>query len=157
MAETRAQFLARIGQPAGGAGRALKYDPAHCDRILCLACTGEFPEAWAKDIGVCLETFRLWSRRYPAFREAIDMAHLHLLNYWTQDLVRNLNNPKARPGLYALLMRRFPAVFGRNPVDLIGWMLDGEADSPPALHDLPDEELHRRLDELRARRAAETA
>lgn len=162
MAENKAQFLARIGQPVGGAGRALKYSPDHCDLIVTMGKQGSFPEEWANEIGVSLETFRLWARRYPDFREATVMAHQHLMAYWTRELTRSLHNKDARSGLFAMLLRRFPAVYGHNPVDLIQWIL--EEDKPAerlvcptceGIRNLSDAELQARLEGFRRRRRFE--
>jgi hypothetical protein len=52
MAQDR-YFLMRIGQQPGGPGRAKVYDPdQHPARVMEMAQEGEFPEAWAADIGV---------------------------------------------------------------------------------------------------------
>lgn len=161
MAENKAQFLARIGQPVGSRGRALKYTPEHCDRIIMLAQQGEFPETWANELGVTLETFRLWRRDHPEFGEAIIMAHQYLLAHWTRFLAANLTNPNAKPKLFALLLRRFPAIYGRDPIDLANWISnDGEpdlskgTDKPEDLSGLTDQELMERLDVLHRRRQA---
>lgn len=158
MAENRKTFLARIGQPVGGKGRALKYTPEHCECIIMLAKQGEFPETWANELGVTLETLRRWRRDHPDFKEAIIMAHQYLLAHWTRLLAENLSNRNVNVGLFALLLRRFPAIYGRDPLDLADWILsDGEpdldkgTDKPPSMSDLTDEEIMERLDVYRKR------
>ena len=162
MPQTRTAFLAMIGQPSGQPGRNLKYEPALGQRIRDLARQGVFPEGWALELGVSLETLRLWSRRYPDFAEDLGMARLALIDFWTRQLIRNLNNPQARPGMYGLLLRRFPALYGANPVDLSDWLTAlPEAPAPKdeetlarKVKAMSSEELQARLATLRDRRAA---
>ncbi len=153
MAENRSQFLRRIGQPTGGEGRALKYRPDYPTRVIEMGREGRFPEEWANELCVSLETFRLWGRSYPTFRDALVLAHQQLLAHWTKRLVDDLQNGSARTGLYALLLRRFPAVYGRDPVDLMGWLLQ-EEEPPPAgaFEHLSDKELEGHLNVLLKRR-----
>ena len=115
-------FLTVIGQPAGGEGRAKKYDPAFCDAVKMMAQVGEFPEAWGAEIGVSIETMRAWCHKHAEFRDAIGVARLLLATYWTRELQANRNNPDAKPGLYQMLTRRIPALYGREPVDLGEWI-----------------------------------
>lgn len=154
-----------IGQQAGEVGRATKYDPGFCLVVRELAQRGEFPEAWAAEMGVTLNTMRNWSRNQPDFAEAVVIAHHLLQTYWTRDLVANRLNPNARPGLYALIARRLPALYGRNPIDLVSWLVEpeinDEASSPAdvrmiaAIRSMTDQEISARIEVLRARRAAE--
>lgn len=165
MATPRSQFLSMIGQQAGDIGRATKYDPDFCLVVRELAQRGEFPEAWAAEMGVTLNTMRNWSRSHSDFAEAVVIAHHLLQTYWTRDIAANRMNPNARPGLYALIARRLPALYGRNPVDLVSWLVEpekqGEGASPtlpPMIMDIrsmTDQEISARLEVLRARRAAE--
>jgi hypothetical protein len=138
--QTRAAFLAMIGQPVGQASRNLKYTPDLCYLVRDLARQGTFPEGWALEADVTLETLRLWGRRYPEFAEAMTMARLALLDFWTRDLVRNLGNPQARPGMYSLVLRRFPALYGANPIDLAEWLT---APEEPIAQDATDAEERR--------------
>jgi hypothetical protein len=165
-----ATFLARIGQQPGGPGRATKYDPdRHPLRVMELAQEGEFPEAWAADIGVTFLTFRNWCRDHEEFRDAFEAARLLLETHWTRDLVKNRTNPDARPGLYALIMRRFSHYYGPNAPDLWGWFQGKDpvpsatpapGTAPAAMPDADQPvnqtasaDLERRLEALRKRRA----
>lgn len=160
MPQTRKAFLAMIGQPVGQASRNLKYSPDLCQLVRDLARQGTFPEGWALEAGVSLETLRLWGRRYPEFAEALSMARLALLDYWTREIVRNLGNPGARPGMYGLVLRRFPAMFGTNPVDLAEWLTSPlqptdqaeEAAEVRRIRSLPTVDLLAELEALRRRR-----
>lgn len=130
---------------------------------------GEFPEAWAADIGVTFGTFRAWYRDHEEFRDAFEAARLLLETYWTRDLVNNRANPDARPGLYSLIMRRFAHYYGPSAPDLWGWFA-GKNPAPSATpapgaaqaampgNDQPvnqtaSADLERRLEKLRRRRA----
>ena len=118
MGETRAQFLAKIGQQAGEPGRNTKYDPEYCGTIRKLAQAGKFPETWACTIGVSVETLRRWGHEHPEFRDALIISKRLLGHYWTERIASRLDNPQANPAMYALLARRLPALFGKEPVDL---------------------------------------
>jgi hypothetical protein len=153
-----------IGQQAGDVGRATKYEPDFCLVVRELAQRGEFPEAWAAEMGVTLNTMRNWSRSYPDFAEAVVIAHHLLQTYWTRDIVANRMNPNARLGLYGLIARRLPALYGRNPVDLVSWLVEPEKQGEGAastllpmimdIRSMTDQEISTRIEVLRARRLA---
>lgn len=157
-------FLVVIGQQPNGEGRALKYDPEFCNTVRVLAQEGEFPEAWGAEIGVTLETMRLWCMKHPDFREAVGQARLLLATYWTRDIVANKNNPNAKPGLYHMLARRIPALYGKTPVDLGEWLQTPPDTNAPDQAKALDastvaaattDTLQQRLEALRKRREEE--
>lgn len=162
--DNRAKFLAMIGQPEGGKGRANKYDPAFCDTIKIMAQVGEFPEAWAAEIGVSVETLRRWGHEYPDFREALIAAKHLVAAFWQRDIAANRKNGKANAAMYGLIARRLPALFGKEPIDLTEYVLRPDAPedqaSPEALtadaaKAAPTDELQARLEALRKRRMEE--
>ena len=164
MAEPKSAFLARIGQPAGETSRNSKYDPAHCDTIKALAQAGKFPETWACTIGVSVETLRLWGHRHPEFKDALIIAKHLLGHYWTEEVAKGIKNPNANSAMYSLILRRLPALFGREPVDLAEFVLREEdpieAQAAGALTEeqvraAPTEALLAELEALRKRREAE--
>ncbi len=171
MGEPKSAFLARIGQPIGEKGRANKYDPAHCDTIKLLAQNGKFPETWACEIGVSVETLRLWGHRYPEFKEALVIAKHLLGHYWTEQVASGLWIEKGQQGektrqanaaMFTLLARRLPALFGTDPVDLADYVLrpagdaiEGQALGLDQIKAASTEELQARLEALRKRREVE--
>lgn len=169
MSENRSTFLMRIGQPPGGRGRATKYDPdTHCQIVRDLAQRGEFPEAWAAEIGITLNTMRVWVNTHEEFCEAVIIARHLLQTYWTRELASARNDPNAKPGIYSIIVRRFPELYGKNPVDLFAFLHSplptDEAGAPEAEHtvttadgvrQMSDEDIQKRLEILRQRRAAE--
>lgn len=165
MAQNR-HFLMRIGQQPGGPGRNTKYDPdIHPARVMELAQEGEFPEAWAADMGVTFFTLRLWCRDHPEFSDAMEAARLLLETYWTRDLVKNRLNPDARPGLYNLILRRFGHYYGLNAPDVWGFFHSRDVSAAPvgstpqqpgepeakSASGMTLEQIEERLRELRAR------
>lgn len=170
MAENNTHFLARIGQQPGENGRALKYDPAHCDTIKLLAQAGKFPETWACEIGVSVETLRLWGHRYPEFKDAMIIAKHLLGHYWTEQVASGVWTEKSAPGekpktanaqMFALLVRRLPALFGNEPVDLTEYVLRPDAPEDQAAPEAltaetakaaQTDDLQARLEALRRRR-----
>lgn len=163
MGETKSQFLARIGQQPGERSRAAKYDPVHCDTIKHLAQAGKFPETWACEIGVSVETLRRWGHAYPEFKDALIIAKHLLGHYWTERVAEATNKPNANSAMYALILRRLPALFGREPVDLTEYVLRPphlEQDAREGLdhgqiQSASTEDLMLRLEVLRKRREAE--
>lgn len=128
MANNKASFLALIGQPPGEPGRALKYDAdLHCQMVRDLAQQGDFPESWAAEIGITISTMRRWVHEHEEFREAIIIARHLLQSFWTRDIAKNRTNPDSKPGLYNLIARRFPELYGREPVDLFAWLQTPDA------------------------------
>lgn len=160
MPEPKSSYMAKIGQPVGGPGRADKYDPAHCDTIKLLAQAGKFPETWACEIGVSVETLRLWGHKHPEFRDAMIQAKHLLGHFWTEDIAKARKNPQANSAIYGLIIRRLPALFGREPVDLAEYVLrpdEQEKDGAKTLNGeqvkaAPTDELQARLEALRRRR-----
>ena len=166
MAEPKSSFMAMIGQPVGGPGRANKYDPAHCDTIKQLAQAGKFPETWACEIGVSVETIRLWGHKHPDFREALIIAKHLLGHYWTEQVAKGTTGrlTTANASMFAMIIRRLPALFGNQPVDLTDYVLRPEVPeeapqslAPEQIKSAPTDELMSRLDALRRRRDAEGA
>lgn len=162
MAQSK-HFLTVIGQPPGEQSRAMKYDPENCMTVRMLAQEGQFPEEWAAHLGVSLETMRLWCQTYPDFYDAVGVARILLATYWTRHIKKNLNNPNAKVGLYQTLVRRIPALYGSNPIDLAQWMQtppDATAPGQDASHgfsadqvaNASTEALQERLEALRRRR-----
>lgn len=110
MSENKAHFLVLIGQPPGGKGRNTRYDPdLHCQMVLDLAQIGEFQEAWAPELGIAIVTMRDWVRKHEEFREAVIIAHQFLVTFWTRKVAENVTTEGAKPGMFQILMRRFPA------------------------------------------------
>lgn len=165
----RYQRLALIGQQPGQKGRATKYDPdLHCQMIRDMAQRGEFPEAWAAEIGITLNTMRVWVNTHEEFCEAAIIARHLLQTYWTRELASARNNPMAKPGIYSIIARRFPELYGKNPIDLFAFLhspLQTDAEGQPegehaittadGVQRMTDEEIQKRLETLRQRRAAE--
>lgn len=170
MAKQNSRFLALIGQQAGEPGRATKYDPeTHCQLIRDLAQAGEFPEAWAAEIGITVNTMRMWVRTHPEFAEAAIIARHLLQAYWSREIDKNRNNPNAKPGLYTLITRRFPELYGQTPFNIWAY-LHGQDDlapppatsaSAPAGSGAPaaalntEQDILNRLEALKARRREE--
>lgn len=157
------QFMAVIGQPAGEQSRNSKYDPAYCDTIKLLAQAGKFPETWACEIGVSVETLRRWGHAYPEFKDALIISKHLLGHYWTEEVAKGINKATANSAMYALILRRLPALFGKEPVDLTEYVLrpdDITDDAPGALtaeavKTTSTDDLQARLEALRKRRMEE--
>lgn len=169
MSENRATFLMRIGQPPGQKSRAAKYDPdLHCQLVRDLAQGGEFPEAWAAEIGITLNTMRVWVNTHEEFAEAVIIARHLLQTYWTRQLAAARDNPLAKPGIYSIIVRRFPELYGKNPIDLFAFLhsplptdaaggagAEHTITTADGVQQMTDEEIQKRLETLRQRRAAE--
>lgn len=166
MANNNRTFLALIGQPLGATGRAKKYlGQEHCDLVRDLAQAGEFPEAWAAEMGITLTTMRMWVKTHEEFRESIIIARLLLQTYWTREIVKARNLDTAKPGIYSLIVRRFPELYGRTPHDLWAYLhgqdettaAPGQGQQNPitneAVRTMSDADLATQLETLRKRAA----
>lgn len=163
----KTHFLKLIGQPPGERGRATIYDPEiHCQMVRELAQRGEFQEAWASEIGITISTMREWIRQHEEFREAAIIAHQLLITYWTREVAKNVTSPDAKASMFNFLLKRFPAIYGRAPIDLQEWLMqpsatDGDPNAAPEAltqehaRRMGDDELEARLEALRKRREAE--
>lgn len=173
MSENKAHFLALIGQPPGQKGRNTKYDSdLHCQMVRDLGQKGEFQEAWASEMGITITTMRDWVRKHEEFREAVIIAHQLLVTFWTRKVAENvtvrrvdgMTTEQAIPGMFNILMRRFPAIYGKSPIDLQAWLMEvqSEADvqntgalTADGAKAAPTDELQARLEALRRRRTEE--
>lgn len=169
MPATVSNHLALIGQKPGEKGRATKYDPdTHCQLVRDLAQRGEFPEAWAAEIGITLNTMRVWVNTHEEFAEAAIIARHLLQTYWTRQLAAARDSETAKPGIYSIIVRRFPELYGKNPIDIFAFLhspLPTNTEGQPegehtittadGVQRMTDEEIQKRLEILRQRRAAE--
>lgn len=70
---------------------------------------------------------------------------------------------QAIPGMFAFLMKRFPAIYGRDPIDLQAWLMEADdsgADTNPtvtqdSVRQASTEQLEAQLEALRRRRKEE--
>lgn len=164
MSENKAHFLALIGQPPGGRSRNTKYHPhLHCQTVMELAKAGEFQESWACKIGITIATMREWVRKHEDFRDSVIIAHQLLVTYWTRKVAENVAAEGAKPGMFQILMLRFPTIYGRSPIDLQAWLLeegpvDGSSQTAltsDSVKTASTAELTARLEILRRRREEE--
>lgn len=167
MSNNKGHFLALIGQQRGEPGRGTVYDAdLHCQVVRMLGQQGKFPETWAAKIGVTMGTMRRWVQTHEEFAEAIIIARHLLQSYWSEELAKNRNNPNAKPGIYSMIMRRFPELYGTSPVDLFNFLetpiednSEGARDvtpiTPEGVRMASDDEIKRRLEILRKRQQAE--
>ena len=164
MVRNNTQFLALIGQQPGEKGRATIYNSDfHCSLVKELAQDGDFQEAWASEIGITVGTMREWALKHEEFLEAIIIAHQLLLTFWTRKIAANVTSEGAKPGMFQILVRRFPAIYGRTPIDLQAWLMEGAGEAaaaPEALtadqaRAVTTDDLTVRLEALRRRRAEE--
>lgn len=167
MPENRRHFLALIGQQPGQKGRRTIYDAdLHCQMVRDLAQVGKFPEAWAAEIGVTLNTLRVWVNTHEEFAEAMIIARHLLQAYWSNELAQARNHPNAKPGIYSLIVRRLPELYGRNPVDIFAFLHSPTNEDAAEVKDvtpittdgvrtMTEADIEARLETLRRRQAAE--
>lgn len=150
--------LTIIGQQPGTRGRASKWKPDLGEAVISLARCGKWPEEWAVELGVTLQTFQNWSKRYPEFREALELARVNLASYWLEYISANLTNPRLRiTPLLNMLSRRLPKHFGPNTInvwDELGLNEPGGIELPfsDQVKHMTTEEIEARLDECRRQR-----
>ena len=153
-------FLVSIGQKPGEDGRASKYDPSNCEKVIFWASKGEFIEQWASRLDVSIGTLYAWTKRHPEFAEALRIAYAKSADFWTRVGVSNLRNPDFKHTIYIeLLRKRFPALWGPEPITppTADPLNDASDDSPPSVSTeesrrMTDSDLRAAIEQYETRR-----
>jgi hypothetical protein len=149
-----------IGQQPGEPGRARKYFPEACQVVKDLAQKGKFPEYWCGILGIAPRTLRYWVQVHEEFREACEIARIILTAWWTSYTQAHLTdvNLKTAP-LIETLRKRFPELYGKNPMDIWAYLFNDDPSTAIAPIDKPastmtKEQRDARIAELEKQRAA---
>lgn len=74
------------------AARKYVFKPEMCDRMIELGKTGSSQKMIFADIGITKDVARGWEKKYPEFKDALDMALVHAQAYWEKMMLDNVNN-----------------------------------------------------------------
>lgn len=95
-----------------------KYDPAMCDRMIELGKLGASQKMMWSDIGISKKTAETYSKKYPEFAEALDMALVHAQAYWERELLANVDNKNYNSRLAEIALRGQFATDYRERMDI---------------------------------------
>jgi hypothetical protein len=82
-----------------------KYDPAMCDRMIELGKLGASQKMMWSDLGISKRTADAYSKKYPEFAEALDLALVHAQAYWERELLANVDNKNYNSRLAEIALR----------------------------------------------------
>ena len=74
------------------ATRKYVFKPEMCDRMIELGKLGSSQKMIWADIGITKEVAKSWEKKYPEFKDALDMALVHAQAYWEKMMLENVNN-----------------------------------------------------------------
>ena len=61
------------------------------------------------DLGITKDVAKSWSKKYPEFADALDMALVHSQAYWEREMLANVNNRAYNSRLAEIALRgQFP-------------------------------------------------
>ena len=66
------------------AGRPTKYDPAFCDVVIELGCTGASKVEMACKLGISRDSFDVYEKTHPQFSEAVKEAVAYSQAWWEE-------------------------------------------------------------------------
>ena len=63
-----------------------------CDRMIELGKLGSSKKMIFADIGITSDVAKTWEKKYPEFKDALDMALVNAQAYWETLMLENVNN-----------------------------------------------------------------
>ena len=74
------------------AARKYKFEPEMCDRMIEMGKLGSSKKMIFADIGITNDVAKGWEKKYPEFKDALDMALVNAQAYWEKMMLDNVNN-----------------------------------------------------------------
>ena len=74
------------------ATRRYVFKPEMCDRMIALGITGSSKKMIFANIGITNDVAKGWEKKYPEFKDALDMALVHAQAYWEKMMLDNVSN-----------------------------------------------------------------
>jgi hypothetical protein len=68
------------------------FKPEMCDRMIEMGKLGSSKKMIFADIGITSDVARGWEKKYPEFKDSLDMALVHSQAYWEKLMIENVNN-----------------------------------------------------------------
>ena len=94
------------------------YKPEMCDKMIELGKLGASQKMIWADIGITKTVAAGWSKKYPEFAEALDMALVHSQAYWEREMLANVGNKAFNSRIAEIALRgQFPTDY-RERMDI---------------------------------------
>jgi hypothetical protein len=94
------------------------YKPEMCDKMIELGKLGASQKMIWADIGITKDVAKSWSKKYPDFAEALDMALVHSQAYWEREMLANVGNKAFNSRIAEIALRgQFPTDY-RERMDI---------------------------------------
>jgi hypothetical protein len=89
-----------------------------CDKMIELGKLGASQKMIWSDLGITKDVAKSWSKKYPDFAEALDMALVHSQAYWEREMLANVGNKTFNSRIAEIALRgQFPTDY-RERMDI---------------------------------------
>lgn len=88
-----------------------KYTFTHdmCDKMIELGQQGASQKMIFADLGITKDVAKSWEKKYPEFKDALDMALVHSQAYWEREMLANVGNKLFNSRIAEIALRgQFP-------------------------------------------------
>ena len=88
-----------------------KYTFTHdmCDKMIELGQQGASQKMIFADLGITKDVAKGWEKKYPEFKDALDMALVHSQAYWEREMLANVGNKLFNSRIAEIALRgQFP-------------------------------------------------
>lgn len=94
------------------------YKPEMCEKMIELGKLGASQKMIWSDLGITKMVATGWSKKYPEFGEALDMALVHSQAYWEREMLANVGNKTFNSRIAEIALRgQFPTDY-RERMDI---------------------------------------
>jgi hypothetical protein len=89
-----------------------------CDKMVELGKLGASQKMIWSDLGITKDVAKSWSKKYPEFADALDMALVHSQAYWEREMLANVGNKTFNSRIAEIALRgQFPTDY-RERMDI---------------------------------------
>jgi hypothetical protein len=89
-----------------------------CDKMIELGKLGASQKMIWSDLGITKDVAKSWSKKYPEFADALDMALVHSQAYWEREMLANVGNKTFNSRIAEIALRgQFPTDY-RERMDI---------------------------------------
>jgi hypothetical protein len=89
-----------------------------CEKMIELGKLGASQKMIWSDLGITKDVAKSWSKKYPEFADALDMALVHSQAYWEREMLANVGNKTFNSRIAEIALRgQFPTDY-RERMDI---------------------------------------
>jgi hypothetical protein len=89
-----------------------------CNKMIELGKLGASQKMIWSDLGITKDVAKSWSKKYPEFADALDMALVHSQAYWEREMLANVGNKTFNSRIAEIALRgQFPTDY-RERMDI---------------------------------------